>query len=223
VGWVACAASSGALAQELVAWHLDDTSRVGGLTVERVGAPIVRDAEVGRAIHFGGAEDALLVAINPLQGWARFTVEVLLRPEQGGLVEQRLLHVQEDGTENRLLVETRVTADGWYLDTFLKSGENGRTLIRPEALHPLGAWHWVALVFDGTEMRHFVNGELEAAGPLRFAPFGPGRTSLGVRLNRVSWFKGDIREVRFHPRALAAGELSRVAAQTPPCGASVQR
>ena len=38
----------------------------------------------------------------------------------------------------------------------------------------------------------------------------PGRTSLGVRLNQVFWFKGAIREVRIHPAALDAAALQRV-------------
>ena len=35
----------------------------------------------------------------------------------------------------------------------------------------------------------------------------PGQTSLGVRLNRVFWFKGDVREVRFTPAALGEEAL----------------
>jgi hypothetical protein len=34
-----------------------------------------------------------------------------------------------------------------------------------------------------------------------------GRTSIGVRQNRVSWFKGAIAEVRFTPAALPADQL----------------
>jgi hypothetical protein len=36
-----------------------------------------------------------------------------------------------------------------------------------------------------------------------------GQTSLGVRLNRASWFKGAIWEVRFHPGALAGDALQK--------------
>ena len=56
-------------------------------------------------------------------------------------------------------------------------------------------------------MRSYVDGREELARPLTLVPLGTGRVSLGSRINRVSWFKGAIREVRFTPRALAAGEL----------------
>ena len=35
--------------------------------------------------------------------------------------------------------------------------------------------------------------------------------SLGVRLNKVSWYQGCIREVRFTPRALAAAAVAEAA------------
>jgi len=54
-----------------------------------------------------------------------------------------------------------------------------------------------------------VNGELELAGEVAFAPMTTGRTSIGVRQNRVSWFKGAIAEVRFTAVALSADRLMR--------------
>jgi hypothetical protein len=36
-----------------------------------------------------------------------------------------------------------------------------------------------------------------------------GQMSIGVRLNQVFWYKGAIREVRFHPVALAPAVLQR--------------
>ncbi len=37
-----------------------------------------------------------------------------------------------------------------------------------------------------------------------------GRVSLGVRLNQVGWFKGQIKELRVTPRAIAEGEMQKV-------------
>lgn len=42
---------------------------------------------------------------------------------------------------------------------------------------------------------------------------GPGRTAVGVRLNRVNYFKGAVRMARFTPRALAPAEFLTLAAQ----------
>jgi hypothetical protein len=38
-------------------------------------------------------------------------------------------------------------------------------------------------------------------------PLAAGRTSIGVRLNRVFWFKGAISKARFTARALAPAEF----------------
>jgi hypothetical protein len=60
-------------------------------------------------------------------------------------------------------------------------------------------------------MAHFVDGVKEREAAATFPPFGAGRISLGVRQNRVSWFKGGIREVRFHTIALSPDKLQRPA------------
>lgn len=55
---------------------------------------------------------------------------------------------------------------------------------------------------DGKEMRHYVNGVREMSTPLQFTLLRQGKTSLGVRLNQVYWYKGALRQVRFSPRVL---------------------
>jgi hypothetical protein len=62
-------------------------------------------------------------------------------------------------------------------------------------------------VVDGEQMRHYVNGELELSRKIEFRPQGPGRTSIGTRINEVHWFKGAIREVRFTTKVLSPGEF----------------
>ena len=56
-------------------------------------------------------------------------------------------------------------------------------------------------------MRHYVNGLEELKAEVKFEPQKAGRTSLGVRLNRVSWYHGAIRQVRITPRVLEASEF----------------
>ena len=59
-----------------------------------------------------------------------------------------------------------------------------------------------ATTFDGAMMTHFVDGVEQGSGAVAFRPLGRGRTSIGVRQNRVSWFKGRIHTVRITPSAL---------------------
>jgi hypothetical protein len=56
-------------------------------------------------------------------------------------------------------------------------------------------------------MHHFVDGKEELSGALVIQPLGSGNTSIGVRMNRVFWFKGAVRKARFTPRALAPQEF----------------
>jgi hypothetical protein len=158
---------------------------------------------------FDGVDDGLVVNANPISGAMQFTIEAIFRPDAGGNKEQRWFHIQEDETQNRVLLETRLDGDQWFLDTFIKSGENNRTLFAENFKHPVNKWYHVALVFDGSEMRHYVDGVQELAGPLSISPLNRGQTSIGVRMNRIHWFKGAVRKARFTMKALAASEFMK--------------
>jgi hypothetical protein len=194
-----------------VTWALDNLDRIGGNPVEVLGAPQLVDTPAGRAVRFNGESDGLLVHAHPLAGAARFTIEAMFRPDPGGLVEQRFLHIQPEDAGSRILLETRLAADGrWFLDTFIKSGESSQTLYADSWPHLLGKWYHAALVYDGEEMRHFVNRELEMAHATRYEPTRGGQTSLGVRMNRVSWYRGAIRQLRFTPSVLPPAQFLSV-------------
>jgi hypothetical protein len=185
-------------------WRLDNLALCGGRVPEVLGAPRLVDSGPGSALMFDGRQDGLIVPALPLAGAARFTLELVFCPAAGGEREQRVVHLQADGTENRALIETRTAgAEHWFVDTFLRSGAASQTLYAESCLHPFGPWYHVALVYDGAEMRHYVNGGHEMAGAMEFAPLSAGQTSLGMRLNRVSWFRGMIRAVGFTPSALS--------------------
>jgi hypothetical protein len=189
-------------------WPLDQTATIGGFKAEVLGAPRVAS---GPALFFNGSSDGLLLPVNPLQGLAHFTIEALIRPEAGGAPEQRFLHIQDEAG-SRALMEIRLTDAGWALDTFLFSAKNQQKLplLDRARLHPADRWTWVALVYADGHMAHYINGVKELEGDVTIPPMGTGRISLGVRQNKVYWFKGGIREVRFQPSALAPAELQRV-------------
>jgi hypothetical protein len=49
----------------------------------------------------------------------------------------------------------------------------------------------------------------EKEGTIALNTMTDGQTSVGVRLNRINWFKGQISEIRFSPVALQAKFLHR--------------
>ncbi len=107
-----------------------------------------------------------------------------------------------------------------------KSGATGR-LYAVAFTHPVGPWYHVAIVVDGTTMKHYVNGVYENAGPcpgaegctpatapnlkapwpLAYKGIGAGGTSLGCRYTKAAFLKGAIRLARFTPRALTPAEF----------------
>jgi hypothetical protein len=198
-----------AAAADTELWTFDRLDRIGGHQTTTLGNPRVVDTPVGKAVEFNGLDDALFVDVHPLAGAQTFTWEAIFRPD-GGQAEQRWFHLQESGTENRLLFEIRVIDGQWCLDSYGHSGEAQKALMNRNSLHALGAWYHVATVYDGGELRNYVNGMLEGAADIRFAPQGPGRSSIGVRINRVNYFKGAIHLARFTRRALAPSEFLTV-------------
>ncbi len=170
-----------------------------------LGQPSVVEAPTGRGLWFDGAHDGIVLPCHPLMGAEQFTVEVIFCPASGGAPEQRFFHMQEDAADDRILLETRLTSRGtWYLDTYVQSASASQAQLARDHEHPLDAWYRAALVYDGQEMRHYVDGVLELAHPLACQPPRAGRTSIGVRLNRVFWYRGAVCAARFTRRALGS-------------------
>ena len=193
-----------------VTWKIDNLQKIGGNVVTVLGEPQVISTDKGKALLFDGVDDGVFIEVNPITGWREFTIEAVFRPDAGGTGEQRWFHIEDkQNAESRVLLETRLVGSEWFVDTFIKSGENRLPLYAENFKHPLGKWHTVALVFDGAEMRHYVDGKLELAGKLTINPLGSGVTSIGVRQNKVYWFKGAVRSARFTNRALAPKDFMK--------------
>jgi len=139
-----------------------------------------------------------------LAGMTEFTVEVIFQPYADGQPEQRFFHMQEQDTNDRVMFETRLVEDNmWFVDTFMASSGQNNTMFAVGDTHELGPWYHAAIVVDGKSFKHYVNGKMELGKDVVFTPQKPGRTSLGVRLNKVYHYKGAIRKTRFTPRALS--------------------
>jgi hypothetical protein len=199
--------------EDSVTWRFDRLDQVDGHPTTLLGHPAVIETSAGKAIHFNGVDDAIYLDVHPLAGAETFTWEVIFRPDVGGAAEQRFFHLQERDpktgadTATRMLFEIRVIGNQWALDSFASSGNESRALLDRTKLHTLGTWHAVAAVYDGQELRNYVDGLLQGSGPLHFAPQGAGHTSIGTRINMVNYFKGAVIEARMTRRALAPSEF----------------
>ncbi|RZM35392.1 MAG: LamG domain-containing protein [Sphingomonas sp.] len=178
-------------------WIFDNLARIGSLPVTLTGAPALAASPWGPAVAFDGVRDALFLPEHPLAGAATFTIEALFRPD-GGAIAQRWLHLEAESqppvplgtSDTRMMFELRIVDGHWYLDAFATGPGYRRPLMAANKRFPLGRWYHVAQSYDGTTYRSFVNGEVQAAAAIAFRPQGPGRTSVGVRLNQVDYFHG---------------------------------
>jgi hypothetical protein len=213
-----------------VVWLVDNLQSIGGHPVSKVlGAPKVIDAPGGKAVEFNGVGDAIFVSSEPVAGYAKWTAEVIFRPDAGGAQAQRWFHMQGNGSD-RVLFELRLNGNTWFLVSFVQSGSSYARAYAVGFPHAVGAWYHAAIVVDGTSVRHYVNGVYENAGPcstpavpiaegcattemlatpypLTYQPIGAGGTSLGCRYTQEAFMKGAIRLARFTPRALTPAEF----------------
>jgi hypothetical protein len=197
-----------------VVWNFDNLNRIGGNTTEVVGHPHIIDSPGGKAIEFNGVDDGIIVNVHPLAGAATYSYEAIFRPD-GGEAEQRWLNMNQnpaEGTqlENRMLFELRVVNGQWCLDAFNKGGAAQAALLFRNKLYPLGQWYHVAAVYDGKELRSWINGELQGAREVKLEPQGEGRTSVGMRIQKVYFFKGAVARARFTRHALQPSEFMKL-------------
>jgi len=195
-------------------WTFDRLEKIGGHPTTVLGNPRVIKTPSGKAVEFNGVDDGLMIDVHPLAGAETYTWEAIFRPD-GGNAEQRWFHLEQNpasgsDADSRMLFEIRVIDGRWCLDAFNRSGEIQKALLNRQHLHPLGAWYHVAAVYDGKEFRSYIDGEPDGAAEVHLAPQGEGRTSVGVRLNKVFYFKGAVRMARFTRRALAPAEFLKV-------------
>jgi hypothetical protein len=197
-----------------IVWTFDRLENVGGHKTTVLGNPRIIESPIGKAVEFDGIDDALFIDDHPLAGASQFTWEAIFRPD-GGEREQRWFHLSEQDpatgadTDNRMLFEIRVAGESWFLDSYNQSGDASKALMNRAALHPLGAWYHVASVYDGKEFSNYVDGVREGSAELYLAPHRQGHASVGVRINKVFYFKGAVHLARFTRRALSPSEFLR--------------
>ena len=217
-------------AQQAVTWRFDNLTRIGGVQVTTVGKPQLVDTPIGKAIHFEGSGntngmkpetgnpsgDALFFNTAPLSGDATYTFEVIFRPSSQGAPAQRFFHMQDSNSQSRRMFEIRIVNQRWCLDTVgidLGHGpeQHGVAIACDAAhLHPLDRWHAIAATYDGKTLRGYVDGALQAEFAVTLAPFPPGTTSVGTRIDKRDFFTGDIYSARFTPSVLSPANFLKV-------------
>lgn len=194
---------------KITEWKISELLESNDYGIKLSGNPTIVDSQYGKAVRFNGKDDGIFLDINPIMNMDEFTVEAIFYPDNDGQFEQRFLHIGMD-KEDRLLLETRTTNNNqWYLDAFIAIGNSINPLFDKEKLHSTNEWHHIAFVIDGNNLTSYVDGIKELTGKGELAPMKSGQTSIGVRQNKISWFKGIIYNIKITHEALLPERFSR--------------
>lgn len=189
-------------AQEIpgtIEWKIADLPDIQSVE----GNPKIVETVLGPAVQFNGKSDAYFLSTNPLKGMEEATIEFIFKPDGSGDFAQRFMHLGLLKGE-RVMFETRVNPNKtWYFDahTALNNGKS-MTLIDSTLKHPTDLWYNVTLIIYKDMVVTYVNGEPQRWGALKFIPINEGISSIGVRQNKVNWFKGLMYKIRITPKAI---------------------
>jgi hypothetical protein len=193
--------------EDSVVWRLDSLDKIGGSNITIFGNPELIKHSNFTSIKFNGIDDGIIVHTDPLEGADAFTIEIVFKPDTSsnpGNKEQRFLHIQNPAYEpRRMLIELRLTNDGkWFLDTHINADTMAHTHYAEKFTHPLREWYHAALVYENGTMIHYVNGIEEMRGNVKYLQINGGNVSIGMRMNKRSCFKGEIKSIRITKGAL---------------------
>jgi hypothetical protein len=189
-----------------VTWRLSSVANIAGQKVTVQGNPQeIKGSQ--SAIAFDGVDDGLLVHANPIAGAEEFTIEVQFKPNAAwpANVEQRFLHIEDLALgQRRLLLELRLNnRNQWYADFFMRTENASLTLIDSTQTHLVGEWATMTMVYKDKKLQGYVNGRLELSGDIEYLPIpATAKTSIGTRMDQRSWFNGEIRSIKFWPKAI---------------------
>jgi subtilisin-like proprotein convertase family protein/subtilisin family serine protease len=205
----------------LVAWWLGESGPIAtdiisgnnGTFVNGVGFSAGR---VGGAFDFNGVNSYVTVPDAPsLDLTTNLTVEVWINPRSWGGTPREILS-KWGGPFNQRSYTLSINASGLaYLLVSSDGGFVNNQAVFSSTVMPLNTWTHLAAVYDGVNLRMYVNGVLEntVAWPQGLFPgtapliIGATRASLS---SVTSYFNGMIDEPTLFRRALTAGEIADI-------------
>ena len=167
------------------------------------GASWTTQGKFGKALSFNGSTSRVRVADAPsLDLTSAVTLEAWVYP---AAAQAGWRAVVQKGVDSYLLH----ASSSWGATA--RSGRHDRSLradvVRPSAL-PVGAWSHLAMTYDGTALRVFINGTQVATAP-QTGGISPTANPLWIGGNSPygEYFNGLIDEVRVYRVALSQSDI----------------
>jgi hypothetical protein len=175
----------------------------------------------GSAVHIDGTANSRIDigTWDPSEGTGQLSLSVWIRWAGNRTIgHQGIIGKRDDWAATNAM--------RWFLETdpvgqlaFRQYSEAGVDLYSPEGiLDPfVGKWAHVAVTFDGTTARIYLNGAEAASGPFALADKPDARMGIGCTHGgeNAEVFAGDIDEVQIYNRALTPEEVAYLADLTP--------
>ncbi|MFE2886701.1 LamG domain-containing protein [Streptomyces sp. NPDC059272] len=171
----------------------------------------------GGELSLDGTAGAYAATDSVLDTTAPFTVSAWVRLASDADPGTMYTAVSQDGaTTSRFLLQYDNTVSTW---AFKVRSEDQTAKVSAVAASPagLGTWTHLTGVWDGTQIRLYVDGQLRGSAATALSWAATGGLSLGrARFDGapVNRFKGAIDDVRTYARALTADEIALVSGRT---------
>jgi hypothetical protein len=193
---------------DFTSWKFTNLNSLGECAINPEGNPTLITINNDTAWYFDGTDDRVVVDTNPLIGLNEFTFEVVFRIDEGGVSEQKFIHLQAN-PDIRILFEIEFKENGrWYMENFIKA-ENGESIHLMDSTidYPVNRWYHAAIVYKNNEFKQYINYNTLDIENLSWTPPTDGSVSVGSRMNQVNYFTGAVREIRFADMALDSSEF----------------
>lgn len=198
-------------------WKLDETTgstasdEIGDNDGTLVNGPVWTDGEVGNALSFDGVDDYVGVADDAALDISgeQITVSAWIRADR--IDERQVIVAKNAYGANSWILEINPVDFGngkinFYIDL---SGFDGN--FGSNTAVAVGDWCHVVGVYDGSEKKIYINGQLDASQAISGAiPTNDQPVRIGGGGNMSRYFDGSIDEVAVYDRALSAGEVERL-------------
>lgn len=218
-------------------WRLGETRGTTALDVRRIrtgtylngvrlGQPPAPFATANTSAAFDGSNDAVSLGdAYDHSGTAAFSVELWLRPSRVGAatVWRRVLSKEApDGTGYLLSIAPDSAGASAQQLVFERRSSTGADAVSSTTALAADSWSHVAVTFDGTTLRVYRHGRLEATQPSRRSlPNTRASLRLGAASSGHSHLGGQLDDVSVYSRALSSATVAQhhaagVAQASPP-------
>jgi hypothetical protein len=197
--------------------NLTDTSSNANHPILTNGSPTIVAGKFGSALDLIGTNQSTMLPANMFAGVTHFSVAVWVNWD-GGSAWQRIFDFG-NGTTDYLFL-TPSSGGGTLRFAITTNNYWSEQMVETAAL-PVGQWRHVALTYNGTTAKLYINGILAASAAITIPPaaINPALNYLGEsQFETDPTFNGRLDELLLYNYALSDAEISRLATvnQLPP-------